>query len=175
MILDEYHFGAWNDRTQETLEELDTEYQKRLKTQTSDIIINTLRIIPLQTICLSGTPFKAIDRGEFSDNNSFTYSYFDEQKNKYPNAEKLDFSIVNPEYEHFPDMKIFGYNMANLFEGILDDLSSEVKIFKKKFFSLNAFFKTEKDFIPTKECKFVYEEHVKKMDEMLYKENYLSI
>jgi len=162
LILDEYHFGAWNDRTQETLEELDTEYQKRLKAQTSDIIINTLRIIPLQTICLSGTPFKAIDRGEFSDNNSFTYSYFDEQKNKYPNAEKLDFSIVNPAYEHFPDMKIFGYNMANLFEGILDDLSSEVKIFKKKFFSLNAFFKTEKDSDSTKECKFVYEEHVKK-------------
>ena len=30
--------------------------------------------------------------------NTYTYSYFDEQKNKYPN--KNDMSVINPDYAH---------------------------------------------------------------------------
>lgn len=167
LILDEYHFGAWNDRTQETIEELDKEYVKNIRRNTPEDILQILKIKPIQTVCLSGTPFKAIDRGEFSDSNSFTYSYFDEQKNKYPKSEKGDFSIINPEYALFPDMKIFGYNMNHLFEGISDELMSDDKIFKKKYFSLNAFFKTEKDADSSKENVFIYEKEVKKWLEII--------
>ncbi|MCK9309868.1 MAG: DEAD/DEAH box helicase family protein, partial [Candidatus Cloacimonetes bacterium] len=121
LVLDEYHFGAWNERTQETIEDIDKDYQKGLKDIDNKDIAKKFGIKTQQTICLSGTPFKALDRGEFSDSNSFTYSYFDEQKNKYPND---DFQQPSKDYEHFPDMKIFGYNMANLYRGIAEQLQS---------------------------------------------------
>jgi len=167
LVLDEYHFGAWNDRTQETIEEIDKEYQKNLAKALKNDITNTLSIKTKQTICLSGTPFKAIDRGEFNDKNSYTYSYFDEQKNKYPNSGNGDFNVVNPEYIHFPDMKIFGYNMSNLFNGLFDELKSDDKILSKKYFSLNGFFRTKKDEDTESDNTFIYEEHVKKWLEII--------
>lgn len=78
-------------------------------------VIKKFQINTKQTICLSGTPFKAIAKGEFTNDNTFTYSYFDEQRNKYPKSEDGDFRTINPDYAHFPDMKIFGYNMSHLF------------------------------------------------------------
>ncbi len=159
LVLDEYHFGAWNERTQETIEDIDKDYQKSLKDKDNQDIAKKFGIKTKQTMCLSGTPFKALDRGEFSDSNSFTYSYFDEQKNKYPND---DFQHPSKEYEHFPDMKIFGYNMANLYQGIADQLQSRERILNNKsYFSLNKFFETKKDLDSKEPNSFVYEEQIK--------------
>jgi len=159
LVLDEYHFGAWNERTQETIEDIDKDYQKSLKDIDNKDIAKKFGIKTQQTICLSGTPFKALDRGEFSDSNSFTYSYFDEQKNKYPND---DFQHPSRDYEHFPDMKIFGYNMANLYRGIAEQLQSKEKILNNKsYFSLNKFFETKKDLDSKEPNSFVYEEQIK--------------
>lgn len=172
VILDEYHFGAWNQRTQGTLkvkeeksEDLENEYQDQLK-QSGDII-KKFNIKTKQTICLSGTPFKALARGEFNDNSSFTYSYFDEQRNKYPNSENDDFSVINPEYEAFPDMKIFGYNMSKLFGNLTSQVFSEDKLLTKKYFSLNKFFETRQENNPSEPCTFIYEEEIKKWLEII--------
>lgn len=172
VILDEYHFGAWNQRTQGTLkvkeeksEDLENEYQDQLK-QSGDII-KKFNIKTKQTICLSGTPFKALARGEFNDNSSFTYSYFDEQRNKYPNSENDDFSVINPEYEAFPDMKIFGYNMSKLFSNLTAQVFSEDKLLTKKYFSLNKFFETRQENNPNEPCTFIYEEEIKKWLEII--------
>lgn len=165
LVLDEYHFGAWNDRTQETIEDVDKEYQKNLRNKDNQDIAKKFGIMTSQTICLSGTPFKAIDRGEFSDANSFTYSYFDEQKNKYPDE---DISNPSKEYAHFPDMKIFGYNMASLYQGIADQLLSKEKILNNKtYFSLNKFFQTKKDLDLKESNTFVYEEQIKEWFQIL--------
>ena len=53
------------------------EYQKNLK----DIkeVIKKFEIKTAKTICLSGTPFKSLAKGEFNQSTSSTYSYFDEQ------------------------------------------------------------------------------------------------
>lgn len=172
VILDEYHFGAWNQRTQGTLkvkeeksEDLENEYQDQLK-QSGDII-KKFNIKTKQTICLSGTPFKALARGEFNDNSSFTYSYFDEQRNKYPNSENDDFFVINPEYEAFPDMKIFGYNMSKLFGNLTSQVFSEDKLLTKKYFSLNKFFETRQENNPSEPCTFIYEEEIKKWLEII--------
>ncbi|MBN2835403.1 MAG: DEAD/DEAH box helicase family protein [Candidatus Delongbacteria bacterium] len=158
LVLDEYHFGAWNDRTQETIEDMDKEYQKNLKNEANSDIAKKFGITTKETICLSGTPFKAIDRGEFSDANTYPYSYFDEQKNKYPNE---DFSAPSKEYAHFPDMKIFGYNMSNIYSGLTDQLMSKEKILNNKaYFSLNKFFETKKDLDPNEDNEFIYEEQI---------------
>lgn len=163
IILDEYHFGAWNERTQGTLEsqeDLEKEYQSELK-KTKDVV-SKFKINTKQTICLSGTPFKAIAKGEFTKENTFTYSYFDEQRNKYPNSEYGDSNTINPDYAHFPDMKIFGYNMSMLFSSMTASVFSGDTLYGKKYFSLNKFFETRKDLNPSEPCTFIYEEEIKK-------------
>ena len=163
VILDEYHFGAWNEKTQGTLEsqeDLDKEYQSELK-KTNDVL-DRFKIKTKQTICLSGTPFKAIAKGEFTKENTFTYSYFEEQRNKYPKSDEGDFKTVNPDYAHFPDMKIFGYNMTRLFTNMTASVFSGDALYGKKYFSLNKFFETRKDSNPNEPCVFVYEEEIKK-------------
>ena len=162
VVLDEYHFGAWNSRTQDTLEDLDKDYQKNLK-KCKDII-KQFSIKTEKTICLSGTPFKALARGEFNKENTYTYSYFDEQKNKYPN--KNDMSVINPDYAHFPDMKIFGYNMSHLFGNMTADIFSTDKILNKKYFSLNKFFETKADYNQPGDV-FIYEDEIKNWLEII--------
>lgn len=162
VVLDEYHFGAWNERTQETLEDFETEYQKTLKKdKTVKNVIEKFGITTKQTICLSGTPFKALARGEFDEENTFTYSYFDEQRNKYPHSQEDDFSVVNPDYAQFPDMKIFGYNMSRLFKGLTAELMSDDELLGNKYFSLNRFFVTRNELNPDEPCKFVYDQEIK--------------
>ena len=167
VILDEYHFGAWNQRTQGTIEkqeEFDPEYQKALQDKNAKDVIERFQIKTKKTICLSGTPFKAIAKGEFNNENTFTYSYFDEQRNKYPNHDSGDEhwkDVINPEYKHFPDMQIFGYNMKKLFAGMTESVFSGDTLYGKKYFSLNAFFATKNDSNPKEPCEFVYEEEIK--------------
>ena len=163
VILDEYHFGAWNDRTRGTFEEsvkdmedFDPTY---LKSLTPDVI-KKFKIRTDKTICLSGTPFKALTSREFGDA-VYSYTYFDEQRNKYPNSGQNDFNTVNPDYAHFPDMKIFGYNMAEMF-GDLPGVATYVQKFKKYYFSLNKFFETRHDVNPDDPIEFIYEDEVKR-------------
>ena len=165
LILDEYHFGAWNQRTQgtiETQEDLDKDYQASLKTvKDSKDIVKRFNITPKKTICLSGTPFRALARGEFNDKTSSTYSYFDEQKRKYPKSEEGDFTVVDPKYAMFPDMKIFGYDMKALFPGLANSVVSDDKLLGRSYFSLNKFFETKKDYDPEYGYQFIYEEEIK--------------
>lgn len=162
VILDEYHFGAWNERTQGTLEnqeDLDKDYQSELR-KTKDVL-ERFSIKTKQTICLSGTPFKAIAKGEFGKENTFTYSYFDEQRNKYPNSGDNDFTTINSDYAHFPDMKIFGYNMSRLFGNMTASVFSGDKLYGKTYFSLNKFFETRRDSNLSEPCTFIYEDEIK--------------
>ncbi len=163
VVLDEYHFGAWNDRTRGTfeesdkeMEEFDPEYLKDLSTD----VIKKFKIRTDKTICLSGTPFKALSSHEFGDA-VYSYTYFDEQRNKYPKSGNDDFSTIDPDYAHFPDMKIFGYNMGQMF-GDMPGVAVYVKKLKKYYFSLNEFFKTRQDINPDDPAQFINEEEVKR-------------
>ncbi len=163
VVLDEYHFGAWNDRTRGTFEESDKDMEDfdatYLKSLSTDVI-RKFKIHTDRTICLSGTPFKALSSHEFG-NAVYSYTYFDEQRNKYPNSEENDFTVVNPDYANFPDMRIFGYNMGQMF-GDMTGVVSYDKRLKKNFFSLNKFFETRHDINPDDPIKFVNEDEVKR-------------
>ena len=158
VVLDEYHFGAWNARTQDTFEDLDKDYQKNLK-DTKDVV-KKFEIKTKKTICLSGTPFRALARGEFTDKTSSTYSYFDEQKRKYPNSENDDWT-PNKDYAQFPDMSIFGYDMKSLFPGLANSVVSDDKVLGRSYFSLNKFFETRKDYDEAFGYQFLYEDEIK--------------
>lgn len=163
VILDEYHFGAWNDRTRGTFEESDREMEEfdaaYLKDLSTDVI-KRFSIRTDKTICLSGTPFKALSSREFGDA-VYSYTYFDEQRNKYPKSGENDFTEVDPDYAHFPDMRIFGYNMGQMF-GNIPGVSKYYPKSKKSYFSLNCFFQTRHDINPDDPVQFIYEEEVKR-------------
>lgn len=110
---------------------------------------------------------RSFARGEFNNQSSYTYSYFDEQRNKYPESENGNYEIINPDYATFPDMKIFGYNMSRLFGNLTASVFSEDKLLTKKYFSLNKFFETRQENNPNEPCTFIYEEEIKKWLEII--------
>lgn len=176
VVLDEYHFGAWNDRTRTTFavddkpEDLDPEYLDNL---TSDVV-KKFKIHTKRTICLSGTPFKALATNEFAQDAIYSYTYFDEQRNKYPNSEKNDFDTVDPDYAQFPDMKILGYNMSSMFGNMTAAVRSGNKLYGRTYFSLNQFFKTKQDVNPNQPAVFIYEKEVKDWLEIIKGANPLN-
>lgn len=141
VIIDEYHYGAWRDRSKELFE---------TNTKESDflelIYNNQLHISCNNFLFLSGTPFRAISNGEFLEDEIFNWTYIDEQKCK----EKFKNDLNNP-YSLMPRMIMMTYK--------LPDELREIAL-KGEFdeFSLNEFFsahKNEKDI-----SVFKHEEYV---------------
>ncbi len=174
VILDEYHFGAWNERTQSKMgnadipEDLDKDYLDNLNkiNKKSGDILDEFHIKTKKKICLSGTPFKALASGEFRDA-VYSYTYFDEQRNKYPKYETEGSKEIDEAYRQFPDMKIFGYNMSRMFGNMPGVTRKDPNLKGKTYFSLNRFFATRKDINPGDPDVFVNEEEVKRWLEII--------
>ena len=101
------------------------------------------------TLHLSGTPFKAIAKGNFSEDQVFDWSYTDEQEAKN-NWDKIE---RNP-YEELPKLNMFTYQMSNM---IVEEINKGAKIDGKDYdyaFDLNEFFSTNDS------GKFIYEKDI---------------
>lgn len=128
IILDEYHFGAWRDGARDFYVE-DTglagglQLQERFEAGGTGIIAD-------HVLHLSGTPFRALQTGEFTEDQIFNWTYTDEQRAK---AEWSPAAGPNP-YEDLPRMVMMTYKLP---AGILEE-SSEGEL------SLDTFFKAEK-------------------------------
>ena len=96
---------------------------------------------------LSGTPFKAITSGEFTEDQIFNWTYGDEQKAKLNWKDKRD----NP-YADMPKMVMMTYEVPKSVSNIA--LQGEFNEF-----DLNTFFKAEGE---EAIAKFIYEEYVQK-------------
>ncbi len=91
------------------------------------------------TLYLSGTPFKALASGSFSEEQIYNYTYYDEQKAKAEEIEKGEY--FGP-HTNLPDLKIFVYQMSN---AISEKMEEGIKIDGKEEkynFNLNDFFAT---------------------------------
>jgi len=105
------------------------------------------------TLHLSGTPFKAIASGTFSQAQIYNWTYADEQDAKA--AWPAESEANNP-YEGLPRLNLFSYQMSQM---ITDEVNKGAQIDGKEMdyaFDLNEFFAT------TESGKFVHEEEVKK-------------
>ena len=105
------------------------------------------------TLYLSGTPFKAVASGEFSEDQIFNWTYADEQAKK--TSFKTSDSSVNP-YSKLPQLNMFSYRMGQM---ITDDINSGSQIDGENIdftFDLNEFFATNDT------GKFIHESDVKK-------------
>lgn len=145
IILDEYHYGAWRDRAKELFDSDDkSENKKEIGEEIEDWDEN---ISPLKTnnyLYLSGTPFRAIESGEFIEEQIFNWTYSDEQESKFKWQ-----GDDNP-YDSLPRMVMLTYEMPESINHIL-------KKGEYDEFDLNEFFKATGN---EEDAKFKYENEV---------------
>jgi hypothetical protein len=165
IILDEYHYGAWNDNAKSLLESGDEEAKKAIDEQ-NEILKDdgynvdlgqrfdetTMPITGSHYLYLSGTPFRALSSGEFLEDQIFNWTYQDEQEQK----EKHHADPDSP-YEELPTMVLMTYQMP-------DDLGHLIENYNMDEFDLNEFFRATGS---GKEAKFLHENAVQKWLDIL--------
>ena len=153
VIFDEYHFGAWRDNAkglfenedEDSYDELDVEEYK--KEEAGDAINESF--LPITTsyyLYLSGTPFRALNSGEFIEEQIYNWTYSDEQQ------AKQNWEGPNNPYESLPQMIMMTYQMPKSIERIAKEGEFDE-------FDLNVFFSAKGK---EEKAHFIYEEHVQK-------------
>ncbi|MDP1660107.1 MAG: GIY-YIG nuclease family protein [Methylotenera sp.] len=133
VVFDEYHYGAWRDNAKELFEGEDKKVAENELGEGMDYFDEAN--MPITTnayLYLSGTPFRAIQSGEFIEEQIFNWTYSDEQRAKEQWAGQNE-TTPNP-YASLPKMVMLTYQ--------LPDAIREVAL-KGEFneFDLNEFFK----------------------------------
>ena len=153
VIFDEYHFGAWKERAKELFEkedeenEVDFDAEKYKRCEAGNAINETW--LPISTryyLYLSGTPFRAINTGEFIEEQIFNWTYSDEQR------AKMEWNGSGNPYIALPRMVMLTYRMP-------DEIQEVAKQGEFDEFDLNLFFATEGK---GENVKFKYENEVQK-------------
>lgn len=152
VIFDEYHFGAWRENAKKLFEDPDDEdtdfdFEKYQKEEAGNAYNETF--LPITTkyyLFLSGTPFRAINSGEFIEDQIFNWTYSDEQR------AKDEWTGSNNPYLALPRMVMLTYKIPDSIRQIA--LQGEFDEF-----DLNVFFSAKGK---GKDAKFVYEDEVQK-------------
>lgn len=153
VIFDEYHFGAWKERAKALFEKEDEEEETDFdaeiykKAESYNAINETW--LPISThyyLFLSGTPFRAINTGEFIEEQIFNWTYSDEQR------AKAEWKGAGNPYESLPRMVMLTYRMP-------DEIQEVAKQGEFDEFDLNLFFAAEGS---GKNARFKYENYVQK-------------
>jgi molybdopterin-guanine dinucleotide biosynthesis protein len=153
VIFDEYHFGAWRENAKKLFENPDEEetvdfdIEKYKKDEADNAYNETfLPITAGYYLYLSGTPFRAINSGEFIEDQIYNWTYSDEQR-----AKENWKGPGNP-YLSLPRMVMLTYRMPDSIRQIA--MQGEFNEF-----DLNIFFSGKGK---GKDAWFVYENEVQK-------------
>ena len=165
VVFDEYHFGAWRDGAKELFEGEEAGVAKKEEALEYARVLDDFNqeldelgdheddFLPIATkafLYLSGTPFRALDGGEFIEEQIFNWTYTDEQKAKARwGAERPD--VPNP-YCALPEMRLFTYQMP-------DELISIARQGEFDEFDLNKFFEANGE---GNAAEFVHKSEVQK-------------
>ena len=149
VIFDEYHFGAWKENARKLFEqdEDDIDDEDLSSYQRGDAVDETW--LPITTdyyLFLSGTPFRALNSGEFIEEQIYNWTYSDEQRAKA--------AWVGPDnpYAMLPRMVMLTYRIP-------DSIQRIAKQGEFDEFDLNLFFAAEGK---GKDAHFKYEDYVQK-------------
>ena len=82
VVFDEYHFGAWKDSAKKLFDMDDEDVDESLPANCERLDESWLPITANRYLYLSGTPFRAINSGEFIEDQIYNWTYSDEQKAK---------------------------------------------------------------------------------------------
>lgn len=140
IVLDEYHFGAWRDSARELYDPADQSELAEVRDLdevdegvSTDDLVEELKVGAAHYLYLSGTPFRAITDGEFTEDAIFNWTYVDEQREKTNWIEPPN----NP-YITLPRMEIHSYDLGK-------DAAEYAAAGEFAGFSLNEFFKATKN------------------------------
>lgn len=157
VVFDEYHFGAWRENSKKLFENPDEEAdvdfdQEKYKGTEADNAYNET-FLPITTdyyLFLSGTPFRAINSGEFIEDQIYNWTYSDEQlaKEKWIGSD-------NP-YLSLPRMVMLTYQIPESIRQIA--MRGEYNEFDLNIFFSSKVEKGEK----VEHARFTYENEVSK-------------
>lgn len=159
IVFDEYHFGAWRDNAKDLFGK-DSEAEKEIESfrevekkgysddDKVDVLEDILPINAKHFLYLSGTPFRAINSGEFIEEQIYNWTYSDEQRAK-ENWKKKDGE--NP-YASLPRMVMLTYQLP-------ESITKVAELGEFDGFDLNIFFKAEGQ---GSKAHFKYEDDVQK-------------
>jgi hypothetical protein len=124
IILDEYHHGAYNAKAKNEFEQFnnDDDYEK------SESSIQKIKFD--RKLVLSGTPYKVFGIDQFTEDNTFTFSYFNEQIDKLEKGDKSD-------YKTRPTLNLKSVQLK--YEENLDQLEEKVKFLLTNNFAFSNF------------------------------------
>ncbi len=155
VVFDEYHFGAWRDNAKKLFDTKDEEdsydtfdAEKYAVEEMNDAINETwLHISAKYYLYLSGTPFRALNNGEFMEDQIFPWTYSQEQQAK----ENWQGPGPNP-YSALPRMVMMTYKIP-------DSITEIAKQGEFDEFDLNVFFSATGT---GKDAVFKYKDYVQK-------------
>ena len=171
VIFDEYHFGAWRDSAKKLFDMSDEEADESSDNSDKNELLDEtwLPITASYYLYLSGTPFRAINSGEFIEEQVYNWTYSDEQKAKeeWPNLSKFpsykaNSNDTNP-YASLPRIVLMTYEMPEAIRKVA--MGGEINEF-----DLNIFFEAEGK---GKDAKFKFENEVQKWLDLI-RGNYLD-
>ena len=147
VVFDEYHFGAWKDSAKKLFEVDEDEVEGEGGEKGGEHLDETwLPITAQRYLYLSGTPFRAINSGEFIEDQIYNWTYSDEQRAKTEWK-----GPANP-YAALPKMVMLTYKMP-------DSIQRIAKAGEFDEFDLNVFFEaTGKG----ARAEFVHKDYVQK-------------
>lgn len=171
IVFDEYHFGAWRENARNLFEKFDEEnddfdLEKYQREEAGNAINETfLPITSMHYLYLSGTPFRALNSGEFLEDQVFNWTYSDEQAAK----EHWDKSLGENPYAALPKMVMLTYKVP-------DSITANAAISEGyDEFDINEFFRAEvHEKGKMESAHFVYEEDVQKWLKMI-QGNYMPV
>ena len=151
VVFDEYHFGAWRDNAKKLFDGSEEGADERADDAEEAAKGNSLNetwlpIVARRYIYLSGTPFRALNSGEFIEEQIYSWTYSDEQR-----AKASWVGEDNP-YAALPRMVLMTYKMP-------DDITKIARQGEFDQFDLNVFFSAEGK---GKAAQFKYKDYVQK-------------
>jgi len=146
VILDEYHYGAWNENSASLFA------TEKISDLDRDILEESIKVDSRNYLYLSGTPFRALANGEFLEDQIYTWTYTDEQRAKIA----WQSSDLNP-YSSLPKMTLMTYVLPS-------DIRNIAESTDENEFDLSEFFsaKTHIDEFGRESHKFKHEADVQK-------------
>ena len=150
VIFDEYHFGAWKENAKKLFEQEDEDsYDSQNPEQYDRGNACDETWLPITTsyyLYLSGTPFRALNSGEFIEDQVYNWTYSDEQR------AKANWQGENSPYAALPRMVLMTYRIPDSIRRIA--MQGEFNEF-----DLNVFFSAKGK---GADARFVYENEVQK-------------
>lgn len=144
VVLDEYHFGSWRDGAKELY--IDDRADSTELAQEDAVDEATFPLTVKSYLYLSGTPFRALQNGEFTEGQIFNWTYTDEQRAK---AAWPAYAGPNP-YLALPQLIMMTYQVPEAIRSIaMQEEFNE--------FNLNEFFKASGE---GQDAKFLHQEQV---------------